>query len=147
VSPAPAPVSSPRAALRDPVLAPVVVLLWAAVALFVLYPVTRLLALTFWDDGPTLAAVVELVGSWQHRRALWNSLALAGLVGAAGTALGFAFALLAVRANLPRWVGTVLDTIVLLTSSWAIARCVQHTRAARYETARRFALSTIGLEF
>ena len=39
---------------------------------------------------------------------------LAGLVGAAGTALGFAFALLAVRANLPRWVGTVLDTIVLL---------------------------------
>src|SRR6185369_13664533 len=50
----------------------------------------------FWDDGPTLAAVVELVGSWQHRRALWNSLALAGLVGAAGTALGFAFVLLAV---------------------------------------------------
>jgi nitric oxide reductase NorE protein len=39
----------------------------------------------------------------------------------------------------------VLDTIVLLTSSWAIARCVQHTRAARHETARRFALGTIGL--
>jgi iron(III) transport system permease protein len=114
VSPAPAPAGSSRAALRDPVLAPVVLLLWAAVALFVLYPVTRLLALTFWDDGPTLAAVRELVGSWQHRRALWNSLVLAGLVGAAGTALGFAFALLAVRANLPRWVGTVLDTIVLL---------------------------------
>ena len=80
MSPAPAPAGSPRAALRDPVLAPVAVLLWAAVALFVLYPVTRLLALTFWDHGPTLAAVVELVGSWQHRRALWNSLALAGLV-------------------------------------------------------------------
>jgi len=39
----------------------------------------------------------------------------------------------------------VLGTIVLLTSSWAIARCVQHTRAARYEAARRFALGTIGL--
>jgi nitric oxide reductase NorE protein len=39
----------------------------------------------------------------------------------------------------------ILDTIVLLTSSWAIARCVQRTRAARYEAARRFALTTIGL--
>jgi nitric oxide reductase NorE protein len=39
----------------------------------------------------------------------------------------------------------VLDTIVLLTSSWAIARCVQHTRAARFEAAQRFALGTFGL--
>ena len=39
----------------------------------------------------------------------------------------------------------ILDTIVLLTSSWAIARCVQHTRAARYDAARRSALTTIGL--
>ena len=39
----------------------------------------------------------------------------------------------------------ILDTIVLLTSSWAIARCVQHTRAARYEAARRSAFATIGL--
>jgi nitric oxide reductase NorE protein len=39
----------------------------------------------------------------------------------------------------------VLDTIVLLTSSWAIARCVQHTRAARWGTARRFAVVTIAL--
>jgi len=70
VSPAPAPAGASRAALRDPVLAPAVLLLWAAVALFVLYPVARLLALTFWDDGPTLAAVRDLLGSWQHRRAL-----------------------------------------------------------------------------
>jgi iron(III) transport system permease protein len=114
VSPSAARAGSSRAALRDPVLAPTVLLLWAAVGLFVLYPVTRLLVLTFWDGGPTLAPVIELVSSWQHRRALGNSLLLAALVGGIGTALGFAFALLAVRAGLPRGFGGALDAIVLL---------------------------------
>jgi iron(III) transport system permease protein len=102
------------AALRDPVLLPTVVLLWAAVALFVLYPMARLLLLTFWDGGPTLAAVRSLTDDWTHRAALGNSLLLAGLVGVGGTALGFAFALLAVRANLPRAVGRVLDAVIIL---------------------------------
>lgn len=114
MSPSAARAGSSRAALRDPVLAPTVLLLWAAVGLFVLYPVTRLLVLTFWDGGPTLAPVIELVSSWQHRRALGNSLLLAALVGGIGTALGFAFALLAVRARLPRGFGAALDAIVLL---------------------------------
>ena len=39
----------------------------------------------------------------------------------------------------------VLDTIVLLTSSWSIARCVQHMKAARYDAARQFAFATAGL--
>jgi nitric oxide reductase NorE protein len=39
----------------------------------------------------------------------------------------------------------IVDTIVLLTSSWTIACCVQHTNARRYETARWFALATVGL--
>jgi nitric oxide reductase NorE protein len=39
----------------------------------------------------------------------------------------------------------VLQTVVLLTSSWAIARCVQQTRAARYGSAQRFACLTTGL--
>lgn len=39
----------------------------------------------------------------------------------------------------------IVDTILLLTSSWAIARCVQHTRAARYRAAQRCALVTAGL--
>jgi nitric oxide reductase NorE protein len=39
----------------------------------------------------------------------------------------------------------ILDTIVLLTSSWTIARCVQHTRAARYDAAQRSAFATLGL--
>ena len=39
----------------------------------------------------------------------------------------------------------ILDTIVLLTSSWAIARCVQYARAAQYRLARQFAFVTTGL--
>jgi iron(III) transport system permease protein len=99
---------------RDPVVAPAVLLVWGAVALFVLYPLGRLLVLTFWNDGPSLDAVRGLVGDWTHRAALVNSLLLAALVGIAGTVLGFAFALLAVRANLPRWVSRALDAVVLL---------------------------------
>ena len=100
--------------LRDPVLLPAVVLVWAAVLLFVLYPLVRLLFLTFWDGGPTLAAVRGLLSDWTHRAALVNSLELAALVGTAGTLLGLAFAVLAVRGNLPRWLGRMLDAIVLL---------------------------------
>ena len=99
---------------RDPVVAPAVVLVWAAVLLFVLYPMSRLLVLTFWNGGPTLEAVRGLLGDWTHRAALVNSLLLAILVGTAGTALGFAFALLAVRSNLPRWSERALDAVVLL---------------------------------
>jgi nitric oxide reductase NorE protein len=39
----------------------------------------------------------------------------------------------------------ILDTVLLLTSSWAIAGCVQHTRAARYRAAQQSALVTAGL--
>jgi nitric oxide reductase NorE protein len=39
----------------------------------------------------------------------------------------------------------ILQTVALLTSSWAIARCVQETRAARYAAAQRFAFITAGL--
>jgi iron(III) transport system permease protein len=100
--------------LRDPVLLPAVVLVWAVVLLFVLYPLVRLLFLTFWDGGPSLSAVRGLLGDWTNRAALVNSLVLAALVGTAGTVLGLAFAMLAVRGNLPRWLGRTLDAVVLL---------------------------------
>jgi len=53
-------------------------------------------------------------------------------------------AFLEAQSELTMWVG-VLETILLLTSSWAIARCVQRTRAADYAAARRFAFVTAGL--
>ena len=48
------------------------------------------------------------------------------------------------QSHLLLWLG-VLDTIVLLTSSWAMARCVQHARAGRIDASKRAALLTAGL--
>jgi nitric oxide reductase NorE protein len=53
-------------------------------------------------------------------------------------------AFLASQAQLLLWLG-VLDTIVLLTSSWVIALCVHHARAGRHQLARRLALVTAAL--
>ena len=39
----------------------------------------------------------------------------------------------------------VLDTVVLLTSSWAIASCVHNSRAGRYRVANRLAIAAVGL--
>ncbi len=47
------------------------------------------------------------------------------------------------QSHLLLWLG-VLDTIVLLSSSWAVARCVHHARAGRFSTARREAFVTAG---
>jgi nitric oxide reductase NorE protein len=47
------------------------------------------------------------------------------------------------QSHLLLWLG-VLDTIVLLSSSWAMARCVQHARAGRPVRARRDAFLTAG---
>jgi nitric oxide reductase NorE protein len=50
------------------------------------------------------------------------------------------------QSHLLLWLG-VLDTIVLLSSSWAVARSVQHARAGRLVRARRDALLTAAFGF
>ena len=45
------------------------------------------------------------------------------------------------QSHLLLWLG-VLETIVLLTSSWAVARCVQNARGGRYNAAKGDALLT-----
>jgi len=104
-----------RRFLRDPALTATVTLLWALLGLFVLFPLAWLLLRTFTEGGSfTLANLAAILKDPSNRQAFWNSLWLATLVGAAGTALGFLFAFSAVRANLPpRWV-TVLDAACLL---------------------------------
>jgi nitric oxide reductase NorE protein len=52
-------------------------------------------------------------------------------------------AFLQAQAHLDLWLG-ILDTIALLASSWAVARCVQASRDGRYDVARREALLTGG---
>ncbi|MGE0724334.1 MAG: ABC transporter permease, partial [Alphaproteobacteria bacterium] len=91
-------------------------LLVAALLLFfVVYPLLALIARVFVVDGAVsagpLMAVLQQPG---HRAAFANSLLLATLVGAFGTALGFLFAFTAARSGLgERWV-KLFDVATLL---------------------------------
>jgi iron(III) transport system permease protein len=109
------PVRARRRLFRDPALVVSVVVLWILLGLFVLYPLARLLLRTFTEGGAlTLGNLSTVLRDPHHHQALWNSLLLATLVALAGTALGFLFAFTAVRANLSRAWGTVLDAACLL---------------------------------
>ena len=104
-----------RRTLRDPALFLSILTLWALLGLFILFPLAKLLARTFLEDGQiTLGNLLAILGNVHHRQAFWNSLLLAALVGLFGTVLGFFFAFVAVRANLPRIWTSVLDAASLL---------------------------------
>ncbi|MEK7444216.1 MAG: iron ABC transporter permease [candidate division NC10 bacterium] len=104
-----------RRAARDPALLAAVVVVWALLAFFIVYPLGRLVVRTFTDGGHlTLGNVLAILGDPHHRQAFWNSLLLGALVGICGTALGFLFALTAARANLSRGWVTLLDAATLL---------------------------------
>src|SRR5437867_3925749 len=109
--------AGPRApgAPRDPALLATVAVLWVLLGLFVLFALASLLARVLIDGGRlSLAGAVAILGHPHQLRALGNSLLLASLVGAAGTALGFLFALTATRAGLGRGWVAALDAITLL---------------------------------
>ena len=89
--------------------------LWALLALFVIYPLASLFARIFRDDsGFGVAGALAILADTNQVRAFWNSLLLGSLVGLIGTALGFLFAFTAARARLPRWMATAIDAAVLL---------------------------------
>lgn len=104
-----------RCLLQDPALVASVLVLWLLLGLFVLFPLAWLLLRTFTEGGAfTLGNLVTILKDPNHRQSFWNSLLLATLVGLTGTALGFFFAFTAVRANLSKAWGTVLDAACLL---------------------------------
>ena len=104
-----------RRLLQDPALVASVLILWVLLGLFVLFPLAWLLLRTFTEGGVfTLGNLVTILKDPNHRQSFWNSLLLATLVGLTGTALGFFFAFTAVRANLSKAWGTVLDAACLL---------------------------------
>src|SRR5690606_16569250 len=89
---------------RDPALTMSVVVIWVLMALFILYPLAKILVLTIVRDGQfSLVNVIEILVHRSHYQAFWNSLLLGGLVWLLGTVFGFLFAFTAVRANLPRF--------------------------------------------
>ncbi len=99
----------------DPALLAAVAGLWLLLGVFVLYPMAHLLERAFVDEGRvTLEPLLSTISDVGHLVAFRNSLVLAAAVGLLGTALGFLFALTAVRAGLPRFWLTLLDAAALL---------------------------------
>ena len=81
-----------------------VLMLWVLLAVFVVYPLVRLLAMAFTADGSfTLENLRPFVESWYDRQAAVNSILLGCSVGVAGTVLGFIFAFAVTRLSLPKW--------------------------------------------
>jgi iron(III) transport system permease protein len=104
-----------RRLARDPLVAGAVVVLWALLAVFILYPLVSLLARAFSADGAvTLRPLLAVVADANNRRAFVNSLLLALLVGGGGTLLAFLFAYTAVRARLAPRVVAAFDAATLL---------------------------------
>jgi iron(III) transport system permease protein len=89
--------------------------LWLLLLLFIVYPLTMLLARAFYENGHlALAPLLTAVESPSNLRALRNSLELALLVGVAGTVIGLVFAFTVERANLDRWPARLIDIATLL---------------------------------
>ena len=111
--------AGPRAAgaslARDPALAVTVVLLWAGLALFVVYPLGMLFARLVVDQGHLSVVSAGKILTDRHQLlAFRNSLLLGTLVGVIGTVVGFVFAFVAARGRLPRWLVSTIDGSVLL---------------------------------
>lgn len=102
-------------ARQDVVTRLTVWVLWLAMGLFVVYPLVRLLGMTFWVDGSfTLENLKPFLGNWYDRRAIVNSILLATSVGLAGTFLGFVFAFAVSRLSIPSWAKFFISAITLL---------------------------------
>lgn len=100
---------------RDKTTQLTVLMLWLLLGVFVVYPLARLLAMTFWADGGfTLANLKPFISSWYDRQAAVNSILLGCAVGAAGTVLGFIFAFAVTRLAMPGWLKLVIGGVTIL---------------------------------
>lgn len=107
--------SSASSTNRDTATKLTVVMLWLLLGVFVLYPLCRLFAMTFWVDGSfTFDNLRPFLDNWYDRRSAVNSILLGCSVGLAGTALGFIFAFVTTRLNLPTWLKFALSAITIL---------------------------------
>src|SRR3989449_166438 len=92
-----------RRALATALPALGVALIWAFLAVFLVYPLLRVFYDAFSDEAGrlTLANFTAFAGDAFYRRSLWNSLVLGAGTVAATSVLGFAIALLLVRYDFP----------------------------------------------
>ena len=104
-----------RRIAQDPTLLIGLLVAVTAVALFVVYPLVRILAESFFRRGEfSLAAYESILTRPVYHRVIQNTLVLGVIVALAGTAIGFVYAYTLVRVGLPRWLALPLRLLVLL---------------------------------
>ena len=102
-----------RLLARDPVLLVLLVLIAASVAIFVVYPLVRVLLASVQVDGSwTLEGYGELAGRRLYRNALVNSLGVGAIVGVVSVAVGYVCAFVLTRLDVPG--KTLLHYITML---------------------------------
>ncbi len=100
---------------KDPALFISVIVIWAFLILFVVYPLINILIIAFTEGGHfDLSGFIEILSKKYTLTAGWNSILLGTLVGLCGTMLGYFFAFTSVRANLPKWWSRLLDWAIIL---------------------------------
>ena len=91
-----------RQLARDPLLLALLAVIAVSVALFVVYPLVRVLLASFQIDGSwTLQGYGDLAARRLYRNALVNSLGVGVVVGVLGTAIGFVAAFVLTRLDVP----------------------------------------------
>lgn len=92
-----------RRLARDPVLLVLLAAIALSIAVFVVYPLVRVLLASFQGDdgGWTLAGYGELAGRKLYRNALINSLSVGVVVGMLSVALGYLAAFVLTRLDVP----------------------------------------------
>jgi iron(III) transport system permease protein len=102
-----------RVLARDPLLLVLLAAIAIAIAVFVVYPLVRVLVASFQVDGVwSLDGYLELADRRLYRNALLNSLGVGTLVGVLGVVLGFLCAFVLTRLDVPG--KTVLHYVTIL---------------------------------
>jgi ABC-type Fe3+ transport system, permease component len=91
-----------RVLARDPILLALIAIIFAAILLFVVYPLIMVFIASLQDRGQWTLANYALIGERRlYRNALWNSLSVGALVGLIGVLIGYVAAFVLTRLNVP----------------------------------------------
>jgi iron(III) transport system permease protein len=102
-----------RLLARDPLLAVLLAAIAVAVAVFVVYPLVRVLVASFRIDGVwTLQGYLDIADRRLYRNALINSLGVGALVGVASVVVGYLAAFVMTRLDVPG--KTILHYVTIL---------------------------------
>ncbi|MFC2478602.1 MAG: ABC transporter permease, partial [Treponema socranskii subsp. buccale] len=100
---------------KDPALFCALAVIWTCFAVFIFYPVATLLYTAFFSNGHISSELLKknFLNAYTLK-ALGNSLALAAAVSVCGTFLGYVFALVVNRTNLPKLFKIIISAITIL---------------------------------